>query len=220
MGQEKAYDIYIVPSERTPIREESSRSSCTRIRKNGCFRFFILFWCYWFSSSSPRRLRLVQTQRQPVKKINGTRCSGTSCIFWPPYHHHLLDHRWTALLTNVSLDNKSKKLVKVAGGGAWNATALCSKSSKFAIRLLSVTNGGIMIGLAPKTFQKDSQILNSCGWYYNIYDGTCYSQSGDSRRSFTSISPNRAVGTIIGIDWNQSTGAVSIFCNGQNMGVA
>ena len=121
---------------------------------------------------------------------------------------------------NVSLDNKSKKLVKVAGGGAWNATALCSKSSKFAIRLLSVTNGSIMIGLAPKTFQKDSQIFNSCGWYYNIYDGTCYSQSGDSRRSFTSISPNRAVGTIIGIDWNQSTGAVSIFCNGQNMGVA
>ena len=118
---------------------------------------------------------------------------------------------------NVSL--QGKKFTKIGGGNGFNATALCTKSTKWAIKIL---NGGdnSMIGLAPKTFQKDTSIYNNCGWYLYLINGTLYSQSGDGGRSYYSGGDLKNVGTIIGVEWNQTTGTVSFFKNGQNLGIA
>ena len=76
-----------------------------------------------------------------------------------------------------------------------------------------------MMGIASKSIKLNSLNYNSCGWYMYLANGILYSQDGKSNSGYYNSSCYQA-NSIIGIEWDETTGSVTYFINGKNCGIA
>jgi hypothetical protein len=100
---------------------------------------------------------------------------------------------------------------------SWAGTILATKSNKWATKL-GANCGYLMVGMAPKTIQKDTSNYSSNGYYLYTSTGGMYGTGGLSNKSFTSSDYNQ--GTVYGFVYDKKKGTLTIYKNGTKLGVA
>ncbi len=116
------------------------------------------------------------------------------------------------------LSNNNTRVTKSNIG--WNSVLGTTSVTQFSIRLLTDLNSSLMIGMAPRNgFKKDGYNYNSCGWYFNCYDSTLFSQNGDNYKSYGNNEKVKIKkDEIITVKLNE--GNLSFFINGKDLGIA
>jgi len=112
--------------------------------------------------------------------------------------------------------SEDKKRIKKSAEDGYNCAALGTKCDSFSIRLIK-NCANMMIGMAPRTINKDGENFNCCGWYLYCVSGNLYSQSGAFDESYHNKTVNQN-GTVIGV--SLENGEMSFSVNGQDLGVA
>jgi hypothetical protein len=110
-------------------------------------------------------------------------------------------------LSSTTLAFSKKNKVATYNADDWQGTALGTKATQYAIKLLNSQCQYLMIGFAPKNINKGGNNYSSCGYYLYITSGTLYSQNGDSDKGYGSGDENQ--GTVWGVKWDKKKGTLS-----------
>lgn len=151
---------------------------------------------------APYTYALLKTIREAINRVNSTQHGVT---FDPTY-----------CSTHLMLSHNNKRVLKDAKPET-NRSALGTKCNKFSIRLIK-NCGGLMVGMAPRTINKEGRNWNSCGWYLHCGTGCLFSQDNLRKREYMP-KENYAEGTIIEVELS-SEGDLSYTVDGEPMGVA
>jgi hypothetical protein len=120
-------------------------------------------------------------------------------------------------LSSSSCSYSNKNRTATYQKSSWAGTILASKSNKWATKL-GQNCGYLMVGMAPKTINKDTSNYSSNGYYLYTSTGGMYGTGGLSNKSFTQSDYN--VGTVYGFVYDKKKGTLTIYKNGQKLGVA
>ena len=106
------------------------------------------------------------------------------------------------------------KRVKKQGRNNWNSCVLGEEGNRFKVKLITLKDGGLMIGFAPRTINL-KRSNTDIGYYLNIYIGTLHSKTNE-------CSPYTNTKIVQGsvVEGRLDNGNISFHVNGEDMGIA